>query len=511
VLVKPDARIAPEFVGLLFVLYFLSITKGVNVVRWLPYLAGFYLLLVVGHYADVVVPHIFGRPINLYWDIPQIPRFVWVTVKGVPWWVTTVALMGILVSIWSLHRVICFAMHCIQSGFVRWVPVWLFVSAGVGLLSLVIPHYSIRAPESSFVAKPVLPVYWKEAKLLRYAFDAEKAEQLLPPSTAVNQALQKPADHLFSGLAGRDVMLMFLESYGAVLYDHPDVAAGVAQTRDAWEASLAINGQHVVSAFFTSPTFGGASDLAHMSLLSGIDLPLENSQRHDLLLTTGRPTLIDVFQHAGYQVFGLYHSVFWDWAERAYYGYDQYISGPDLDYRGPAFGYWKIPDQYAIAKYEQLFPRDALAPPRMTFFPTISTHFPFYQVPPYQPDWVRLLGQSPFDAEQVSKAQAEQVSWGNMLPDYLRTINYNHQWLAGYFAKPEPRESVYVLIGDHQPTGNIAGAKVSWDVPVFVISKDQQLLDRFRELGFSDGMSPSSRQPLGRLHDLTAYLLSVFE
>lgn len=511
VFVKPDTRLAPEFVGLMVVLFSVSRAYFSKSNRLIAFLAAFYLLLVLGHYADAVVPHIFGRPINLYWDIPQIPRFVWVTVKGVPWWVTTGALIALALSVWFLHRLVFVSMQAVSQGFKAFVPTWLFCIISIGMLGFIAPHYSSLPPHSNYVSKPVLPAYWKEAKLLWNAFDSDRAEQLLPPSTVVMNALSRPSDQVLQSLHKRDVMLMFLESYGALLYDQPQAAEGIRQTREQLEQAIASSGRHVVSAFFTSPTFGGASDLAHMSLLSGIELPLENSQRHDLLLTTGRPTLIDVFQYAGYEVFGLYHSVAWDWAERAYYGYDQYLSGPDLDYKGPAFGYWKIPDQYALAKYEAMFPRDAKAAPRMTFFATISTHFPFYQVPPYQPDWKRLLTDNPFETGDALKAQSEQVSWDYMLPDYLRTINYNHQWLAGYFSQDLPRESIYVLIGDHQPTGNIAGESATWDVPVFVISKDDQFLDRFRDQGFTDGMTPGSRQSKGGLHDLTSILLQAFE
>jgi len=163
------------------------------------------------------------------------------------------------------------------------------------------------------------------------------------------------------------------------------------------------------------------------------------------------------------------------------------------------------------SKVDVLFPRTGKAKPRFTLFPTISTHFPFHQVPPYQPDWNTLLNsKTPFDPDLAAKAQAEQVNWENMKPDYLRAINYAHTWLAGYFKQPEPRETVYVMIGDHQPTGSVSRQEMPWDVPVFVVSKDNRLLDRFRAMGFTNGMTPKQRAPLGGLHDLTATLLTGF-
>jgi hypothetical protein len=170
----------------------------------------------------------------------------------------------------------------------------------------------------------------------------------------------------------------------------------------------------VVSAFISSPTYGGASDLAHLSVLSGIDL--SNPMRHDLLLTTERPTLSTLFRANGYRVFGLYPALFWEWPERAYYGFDEFLASRELDYRGPPLGYWKIPDQFALARFEQLHPRGPDAPPRFVFFPTITCHFPFSPVPPYQPDWQRVLGDKPFDAAELARAESEQVAWLNMFP-----------------------------------------------------------------------------------------------
>jgi hypothetical protein len=92
---------------------------------------------------------------------------------------------------------------------------------------------------------------------------------------------------------------------------------------------------------------------------------------------------------------------------------------------------------------------------------------------------------------------------------YVGTVNYVYRWLAGHFRRPEPRETVYVLIGDHQPTANITGEGVTWDVPVHIVSRDPALLGRFRALGFSDGLSPE-RTVLGEMHHLTSLLLTGF-
>ncbi len=509
--VKPDWLIAPECVLLVVLLAAWLAWAGRVPRRVVGVMAAVYLLLVFAHYADVVVPNLLGRPVNLYWDVPQLPRFLWVTATGQPVWLTVLSLVLVGTVLCSLHWVLQYAMQVLAHSM---APVarrmWLWVVL-LPMGSLVVANYAGVEATWAVLCKPVIPTYWREAVKLWDAFSPAGAAKLLPPTTVIDQALSQPAGQVLGALHHRDMMLMFLETYGAMLYDQPDAVNAVADSRRAWEQSILDSGRHVVSAFYTSPTIGGGSELAQMSLLSGIDLNLNNPRRFDVLMTTHRPTLLKVFQREGYEVIGLYHSVFWNWVERVFYGFDTYLDGPSLGYTGPALGYWKIPDQFAIARYLQKYPPGATSRPRLTVFPTISTHFPFFQVPPYQPDWKRVLGPEPFDAAAVAKAQAEQVNWANMRPDYYRTINYAHTWLAGYFTQPEPRETVYLMVGDHQPTGSVSGEGATWDVPVFVVSRDQDLLDRFRAVGFTDGLTPAHRQPLGGFSDLTGTLLHVLK
>lgn len=502
--VLPDARIAPEFIGLWLIVILWLALRGRLPQRLPGVLAAIYAVLVLGRYIDVVAPSLFGRPISLYWDVPQLPRFLWVTASGLPWWASALAIAAMALVVMAFHRLLRGAIHQLAEGarpLLARRATWVVTGA---LTLLVAANYAGVQATWPYVSKPVMPTYWKQLMLVRDAGSPEVLARALPASTVIDEALAMPGGQVLGGLGGRDLHLVFLESFGAVLYDRPEAVAAVEGSRAQLLAAIRGSGRDVVSAFYRSPTIGGASDLAHLSVLTGIDL--SDPRRHDLLLTTNRPTLLKVFQHAGYEVFGVYHSVWWDWVERSYYGFDTYVSGPDLGYRGPAIGYWRIPDQYAAARLEQLHPRTPGGQPRMTLFSTMSTHFPFSPVPPYQPDWQRVLGDQPFDASDVARVQAEKVNWLDMAPDYLRTVNYAHTWLAGYFGLPEPRETVYLMIGDHQPTTNVAGEGARWDVPVYIVSRDRALLDRFRAVGFADGMHPSPA-PLGGLHDLAGLLL----
>ena len=185
--------------------------------------------------------------------------------------------------------------------------------------------------------------------------------------------------------------------------------------------------------------------------------------------------------------------------------------GPGLGYRGPKFGPWFIPDQYSMARFDELHPIGPDTSPRLLFFPTITSHFPFRQVPPYQPDWSRLLSPRPFESEDVERALAYQVGdWMSLLPEYLRTIEYTYAWLAGYLEQPSPRDYLMILVGDHQPASSVTGPDAPWDVPVHVITSRPELVERFRALGFQPGLEPR-RPVLGGMHELTWLLADAFD
>ena len=502
-----QARLAPEFVGLWLLLLGLAAWRPKPSRRTWRVLSASVLLLVIGRYAEVTAPSLFGRPVNLYWDLPQLPRFLWVSAMDHPAWRSAAVALAALAVGAALYAVIRLTLATLWRTLVPWTlasfSAWV-LSFAVTLLAA--SHLAGVAGTWRWVAHAALPHY---AQQLRLLWDAHAPGQLawaLPALTPTEDALAAHGPRALDALKGRDLTIIFLESFGAVLYDLPEARAATDPSRRALQQALDASGRHVVSGFFRSPTIGGASDLAHLSLLSGIDL--SDPRRHNLLLTTHRPTLLHLARQAGYETFGLYHAVSWPWPEHVYYCFDRYLDGPALGYAGPPITFWKIPDQVALARYEQLYPRHADSPPRLTFFPTISSHFPFSPVPPYQPDWQRVLTPTPFDAEALAAVAAQRVNWLDMRGNYLDSVRYVYQWLTGHFARDEPRETVYLLVGDHQPTANITGERPPWDVPVHIVSRDRRLLERFRAQGFSDGLWPD-RAVLGGLHHLTSLLLGA--
>jgi hypothetical protein len=505
-----DTRLAPEFVALWLLLLVGVGWRGALTARAVTALALVWLLLVVGRYADVTVPTLFGRAVNLYWDGQQIPRFLLTASQESPGWLVAVIVAAAASSLTALFMLLRWAMHTVAHHAVpyalrsRWT--WLPTLAAT---AAVVAHQAGAAPSVTWhwVTHPVTPTYARQAWLLRTALSPQRLAETLPASAALEAALAQPAQAV-GALRGRDFKLFFLESYGAMAFEHARAAPALAASRQQLEDDISGSGRFVASAFVRAATFAGASELSHLSLLSGVDL--SDPLRHDLMLTTQRPTLVSLFRRAGYHTAGLYPALSWDWDERAFYGFDQFLDARDLNWRGPALGYWKVPDQYSLARFEQLHPPGADAAPRFLFFPTITTHLPFGPVPPYQSDWQRLLSADPYGAETSRQLLAAHVDWNDMLPNYIGMFDYTYRWLGGHLRQPEARESVMLWVGDHQPAASVSGKGASWDVPVHIVTRDRALLERFITQGFVAGLTPE-RAPLGGMHDLTTLLLRALD
>jgi len=263
----------------------------------------------------------------------------------------------------------------------------------------------------------------------------------------------------------------------------------------------------VVSAYVESPTFGGSSWLAHISLLSGIDVG--DPDTNALLMAQKRPTLVTAFRRGGYRTVAVMPGLWQRWPEGRFYGFDEIYGGDRLDYRGPEFGWWAIPDQYTFAKLRALALGDGERAPAFVFFPTISTHTPFTPTPPYQAEWGRMLTAEPYDTADVERAYEAQPDWTNLSPSYVGAVRYGLASVAGFLREHGRRDLVMVLLGDHQPPALVTGEGAPWDVPVHVITSRRAVLDALVAQGFRPGLTP--RAPaVGRMHALTVMLTRAF-
>jgi hypothetical protein len=462
------------------------------------------MTLAIGRYAEVTAPALYGRPVNIYWDAQHLPAVgAMLAEVAAPWQLAAIAL-GLL------------ALLAAVFGALRWSLARVWDSLGrdasrraVALLSgaLVVlywqGHTSSPLRTLGWFSLPVTATYHQQALFIRDAVAEARGRGRLPPAAPL-----PPAD--LARVADTDVLVVFVESYGAAAFDREPLSQALQPGLAELAETLAATGRRAVSAFVEAPTFGGASWLAHVSFFTGQSV--RDSGTYNLLLTQQRETVVHRFAVGGHRTVAVMPGLRQDWPEGAFYRFDTIYGEQALAYRGPEFGWWRVPDQYALAKLDELELHAAPRAPLFVFFPTISTHMPFRPVPPYQPDWTRLLTEQPFDEASIRERLERGPDWTDLGPAYAESLDYTLRYFSGYLRERPDYGAVWVVLGDHQPAASVSGVGTRWDVPVHVIAErgdHDEILDALVSAGFADGLTPGSHT-LGPMHELTRLLMNAF-
>jgi Sulfatase len=494
-------ELSVELALLLCLLSFTNAWWGATPRRVLAFLSGLIVLFALGRYADVTVSALYGRDINLYWDGPQFAAVTGMLARvASPWTVAgviggTVLVLSVLYLIarWSLGQI---------DDVLRMYDRARWAFGGVGLVLCVC--FLVQQTDDGIARIPrfSIPVSRTYAAQITRVIDAVsgRANRDLPASPPMHSS--------FAALEGSDVLLVFMESYGSATYDRPEFERALRPARERLEASIRDTGRGVVSAFVSSPTFGGGSVLAHLSLLSGVEV---RDQDHYALLMTQqqRPTLVSLFRGAGYRAVAVMPGLRESWPEGAFYGFDKIYGADGLDYQGPGFGWWRIPDQYSLAALDSREMQHRPRKPLFVFFPTVSTHMPFEPTPPLQPDWQRVLSAQPFDAEPLQQSLTQTPVWTDMGKAYVSSVEYFLDTLSSYLRARPHGKFVVIILGDHQPAANVSGEGASWDVPVHVIASEPAILKALLADGFTPGLEPV-RPTAGKMSELGPWALAAF-
>jgi hypothetical protein len=460
-------------------------------------LAVLWLILAIGRYIDVTAPALWGRPINFYWDLQFVPDVAAMLAGAAkPWLVVAAAgvILGLLtLAFVLLDRAFATLWRAYDVGPQRTL---LTVVAAVVVVGFATQRASPTVAKLAAFPTPVTQTY---ARQVAFVVTAMHGSRTLPASPSFDANLAR--------VNGADVLLFFVESYGAVVYERPQFSAQVAESRAALDAAIHESGHEVVSAFVESPTFGGSSWYAHLTLLSGIQVG--DPDTNALLMTAHRDTLPTAFARHGYRTVAMMPGIWYPWPEGSFYGFTDIYNGARLNYHGPQFGWWSMTDQFVMAALDASERHQRTRPPLFVFFPTISTHTPFAPTPPYQSDWHRMLTSTPYDTAELDAAYSTYPDWLNLAPSYLSAVSYSYHTLAGYLLQHRDEDFVMILIGDHEPPALVSGPNTPWDVPVHVIAKRRDVLDRLVSHGFQPGLTPH-RPSLGKMHMLTPVLLDAF-
>jgi phosphatidylglycerophosphate synthase len=319
-----------------------------------------------------------------------------------------------------------------------------------------------------------------------------------------------PGDRLLTGLRGKDVLLVFVESYGRVALEGSSFSPRIDAVLERGTAQLRTAGFSARSAFLTSPTFGGLSWLAHSTLQSGIRV--DGQRRYDELVKHDRLTLTRAFKRAGWRAVGVMPANHRAWPQGStFYHYDAIYDRRNLGYRGPDFGLPPMPDQYAFLALQRRELAVRHRPPLFAEVDLISSHAPWTRIP-------RLISWDDVgDGSIFDRIPAEESTQASLFGDaeraraaYGRSIEYSLRTLFSFVRRYGDDELVLVVLGDHQPATVVSGQGAGHDVPISVIAHDPKVIDRIAGWGWQDGMSPSSHAPVWPMAAFRDRFLTAF-
>jgi hypothetical protein len=319
-----------------------------------------------------------------------------------------------------------------------------------------------------------------------------------------------PGNRLLTGLRGKDVLVVFVESYGRVAVQDSSLSPRIDEALDRGAAQLRAAGFSSRSAFLTSPTFGGLSWLAHSTLQSGV--LVDGERRYDQLVRDDRLTLTRAFKRAGWRAVGAMPGNRRAWpVGSTFYHYDAVYDRRNFGYRGPGYGVAPMPDQYTLLALQRRELAKRHRAPLFAEVDLISSHAPWTRIPRLIP-WGDVGDGSIYDrlpTEESTKASLFGDS-ERARAAYGHSIEYSLKTIFSFVRRYGHDDLVLVVLGDHQPATVVTGQGASHDVPISVIAQDPKVMDRIAGWRWQDGMSPSPQAPVWPMETFRDRFLTTF-
>ena len=317
----------------------------------------------------------------------------------------------------------------------------------------------------------------------------------------------------FAGQAGlfdlldRDVIVVFVESYGRTSLDTPLYANLHRETLTNAQTQLEALGLAMSSTLLASPTQGGQSWLAHSTFASGLWIADQTSYR--AALSSGRSTLFHLAGQSGFHTAAVMPQITLDWPEAQFMGFETILAEADLGYAGQPFNWITMPDQFTFAAMDRLL-RNQRGDDRPFFIQMAlgSSHAPWVPVPEVI-DWNALGDGTVFDP-LVAASDPPRVVWqdnNRVRAQYRLAVDYALQTVFAYAALHADNPPLMIIVGDHQAAGFIA-LDDRPHVPMHIVGP-QPLVDLLSDANFTPGLVPPETTPVRRMDLMRAHILQA--
>jgi phosphatidylglycerophosphate synthase len=523
-LVGPDQPIALKLNALLrlpiegFAFIALAAVVGPRVRRWLVWVLGPLLglvfivkLLNIGFFAA------FDKPFDPYQDLKYV-GFAIETVKaslGQTTGLLIVVLVGaVLIGVPVLMALSLRRVSRIAAEHRVWT---LKAAAGLGGAWVVCLAFGAQfVPATPIASAGAASLLVSQVKAVRADIDDHA---IFARQIKNDQLASTPADKLLTGLRGKDVLLLFVESYGKVAVQGTSIAPGVDSVLASGDKRLAAAGFSARSAWMTSPTFGGISWQAHSTFQTG--LWVDTPQRYEQLIENQRFTLTQAFDRGGWRTVDDVPSDDRFWAPgKTFYHFDKLYNRKTVGYKGPRFAFASMPDQYVMSALQRLELSKRHRRPVFAEVDLVSSHEPWTRIPRMVP-WNQVGNGSIFNKNTVDAGVGGlHVNGLSSYVDingspvvraaYGKSVQYTMNALISYVQHYGNKNTVLIVLGDHQPWTVVSGAEPSHEVPISIIARDPAVLKRISGWGWTDGLKPSPRAPVWPMSAFRNRFLTAF-
>jgi hypothetical protein len=478
VLLAPEAWLLPALVAFA--------PRGAWRVAVLTFSAALATFAVVAGFFDALVQSVLGRALNVFVDPLMLGAGFHLIEGSLGLWAAVLASVLLGLAVAALAWGLAWMLGRVQGTPGRGTAVILSCSV---LLALPGPARSLPALESQFrhlvasQAAAFEQTREARAELLRATADPDFRARALP------------------GLAGRDVYIVFIESYGASAVDQAAFSRAVEPLLRDWSERLSSAGLSAASGRLAAPIRGGQSWLSHATVLSG--LSIDNPVWYRMLLERDIDLLSDDFRVTGHEALNVAPGIVMDWPEGDRLGFDRIYAAADLGYEGPRLGWVTMPDEYTLHAFsERIRPRHD--GPVFAQIALISSHWP------WRPVIEPIADHSRIDRGRVYASSVGQDAYpaaslfdpGRMRRAYVGSLRYSLAVTLEWARRHLPGEALLIVLGDHQPVSLVTGREAGSAVPVHVISGDRDVLAGFLDRGFAPGLLPGDAgdpPPMDRL------------
>jgi hypothetical protein len=170
-----------------------------------------------------------------------------------------------------------------------------------------------------------------------------------------------------------------------------------------------------------------------------------------------------------------------DWDKiRRVYPMDSFIKIEDIDYTGKLLDFmsslYSPPDQYSLWRGMELINSNTLKP-KISLFNTLNSHCNWHSPLKLAEDYQELNTIEDLKTTTNTKKPRKD--------NYINAIIYQLEVIFDYVSKNP--DKLYIIFGDHQPP-SITPDSLGFETPLFVISKNQQLIDGLRKEGFQNNL-----------------------